>query len=63
MKSLPCPKLESLYNGYIKAKSFDGLWRFPSDSIAWEHIENVLEFENEDSANIQTRIAIDGINL
>ena len=62
LKSLSCPKLAPLFNGYKKARSSDGLWRYPSDSRAWKHIDNVLKFENEETVNIHTGVAIDGIN-
>lgn len=45
-----------------KTNSSDGFWRYPSDSTAWKHIDNVLELGNEETVNIHTGLAIDGIN-
>jgi hypothetical protein len=59
LKSFKSHERAPLFNGYKDPTSQDGLWRVPSDSLAWKHINNEIDPNFE---GLYLGAAIDGIN-
>ena len=62
LRSLKSSTQAPLFNGYKESKSSDNLWRVPSDSQAWQHIDQNLKFEDIKSVNVHIGVALDGFN-